>query len=301
MNRLYEQYVRKEALPTVFCPGCGDGTVLQAFLRAVDQTSYQDRLALVGGIGCSGWIPTYVQADVLHTTHGRAIPFAMGLKLTDPSRKVVVFTGDGDCVGIGGNHFLHAARRNVDMTVILINNQIYGMTGGQMAPTTPYGGRTQTSPYGNAERSMDACGVAIAAGATFVARWTAGQTAQLAETIKQALDHPGFAFIEVLSQCPVQAGPHLYGTEDAPEVLNDIRARTVSIRRWDKLPPEEREGKWSIGLLHRVEGVPEFAQELAAIRERAQGSMRAQTQEAPHERASDTGRQAAAQQAPTGR
>ena len=146
MHTLAEKYLRKKALPTIFCPGCGHGTVLNAFLRAVDQMGVFDDLALVSGIGCSGWTPVFIDTDALHTLHGRAIAVATGLKLAAPERKVVVFTGDGDCVSIGGNHFLHGARRNLDMTVIMMNNEIYGMTGGQVAPTTPTGSRTQTSP-----------------------------------------------------------------------------------------------------------------------------------------------------------
>ena len=148
MHPLAEKYLRKAGLPFIFCPGCGDGTVLNVFLRAVDEMGIFSDLALVGGIGCSGWLPTYLKSDVLHVLHGRAIPFACGLKLTDPRRKVVVFTGDGDCAGIGGNHFIHGARRNIDLTVIMINNGIYGMTGGQAAPTTPLRSGPRPRPTG---------------------------------------------------------------------------------------------------------------------------------------------------------
>ena len=148
MNREAEKYLRKSSLPTIFCPGCGHGTVLNTFLKVVDEMSIIDRLGLIGGIGCSSWIPVFVNTDVIHTLHGRAIPVATGLKLSNPDLHVVVFCGDGDCLAIGGNHFLHACRRNLNITVVLLDNQIYGMTGGQVAPTTPYMGKTQTSPYG---------------------------------------------------------------------------------------------------------------------------------------------------------
>ncbi len=139
MHPLADKYLRQAALPLIFCPGCGDGTVLNVFLRAVEEMDIFPDLALVGGIGCSGWLPTYLRADVLHVLHGRAIPFATGLKLTDPRRKVVVFTGDGDCVGIGGNHFMHVLRRNLDINYILFNNRIYGLTKGQYSPTSVFG------------------------------------------------------------------------------------------------------------------------------------------------------------------
>ena len=160
MQPLAEKYLRKSALPTIFCPGCGHGTVLNAFLRVIDDMGIIDDLSLVGGIGCSSWTPVFINTDVMHTLHGRAIAVATGLKLANPGRHVVAFTGDGDCIGIGGNHFLHGARRNIDMTVIMLDNHIYGMTGGQVAPTTPFQATTQTSPYGNPEPPIDACAVA---------------------------------------------------------------------------------------------------------------------------------------------
>ena len=265
MNQYAEKYLRQETLPMIFCPGCGDGTVLGAFLRAIDEMNILDQLALVGGIGCSGWMPVYVNADTIHTLHGRAIPVAIGLKTTRPERKVVVFTGDGDAIGIGGNHFIHAARRNVDLTVVMINNSIYGMTGGQVAPTTPSGATTQTSPYGNPEQPFDACRLAEAAGATYVARWTSGHPRQLIKAFKEAIAHPGFAFIEVVTQCPVQAGRYIKGGLDAPEFLADIRKNAVPETQAARLTAEELDGKTRIGLLHRSKR-PELTQRLAAIR-----------------------------------
>lgn len=264
MHPLGEKYIRKSALPTILCPGCGDGTVLSAFLRAVDDLGIRDQLALVGGIGCSGWIPVYVNADTMHTLHGRAIPFATGLKVTDPNRKVVVFTGDGDCLAIGGNHFIHACRRNIDMTVVMLNNAIYGMTGGQVAPTSPNRSKTQTTPYGNPERPFDPCKLAIAAGATYVARWTAGHPHQLTKCLKEALEHPGMAFVEVLVQCPTQTGRYMKGGVDAPAMLEELRQSTVPVQKAARMTPEELAGKVTIGTLHR-EVRPEFTSELAAL------------------------------------
>ena len=145
----------------------------------------------MGGIGCSGWIPVYIDADTLHSLHGRTLPFATGLKMSNPKRKVIVFTGDGDCLGIGGNHFIHTARRNLDITVIMVNNRIYGMTGGQVAPTTPLKAKTKTSFYGNPEDPFDACELAKVAGATYVARWTAAHPLPLSRSIAEAIDPRG--------------------------------------------------------------------------------------------------------------
>ena len=184
MHPIGEKYLRKKPLPFLWCPGCGNGIIIGSFLRAVDRLGCNNQLALVGGIGCSGWMPTYINADTLHVLHGRTLAFATGLKMSDPKRKVIVFTGDGDCLGIGGNHFIHSARRNLDVTVIMVNNEIYAMTGGQVAPTTPYDGKTKTSPYGNKEIPFDGCELAKAAGATYIARWTAAHPKQLSKAKK---------------------------------------------------------------------------------------------------------------------
>lgn len=260
MHPLGEKYLRKDALPLIFCPGCGNGTVLNVFLRVVEEMGIFQDLALVGGIGCSGWIPTYLRADVLHVLHGRAIPFATGLKLTNPKRKVVVFTGDGDGVGIGGNHFIHGARRNIDLTVIMLNNGIYGMTGGQLAPTTPRQGVTQTSPFGNIEYPFDVCELARAAGATYVARWTTAHPYQLREAIKEGIAHQGFSFIEVLSQCPTQAGRYIEGTSDPGEILALFKKRTISWERARNMEKGELKGKIAIGKIFSTTEKKEFSQ-----------------------------------------
>lgn len=260
MNPLAEKYLRKAALPLIFCPGCGDGTVLNVFLRAVEEMGIFQDLALVGGIGCSGWLPTYLKSDVLHVLHGRAIPFATGLKLTDPRRKVVVFTGDGDCLGIGGNHFIHAARRNIDLTVLMINNGIYGMTGGQVAPTTPLQGRTQTSPYGNLEYPFEACDLAKAAGATYIARWTTAHPRPLLRAIQEGIEHRGFSFVEVLSQCPTQAGRYMEGTSDPAELLALYKKRAVPVEKARNTLPADLKGRIIVGRLHHSEEKKELAQ-----------------------------------------
>jgi len=226
MNSLGEKYLRKSSLPTLFCPGCGNGTILNAMVRVADKMGLEN-FSFVSGIGCSSWIPVFINSDVLHTLHGRAIPVATGLKMAQPNKHVVVFSGDGDCLGIGGNHFIHAARRNIDITVVMINNYIYGMTGGQVAPTTPHHVTTKTTPYGNPESPFDACVLASAAGATFVARQTTAYPAQLQKCIEQAIQHKGFSYIEVITQCPTQAGRNIFGSGDPTFLYNELKRRAV--------------------------------------------------------------------------
>ena len=203
----FDDYLREERLPHIWCSGCGIGLVLNCFIRGLLKSGLDlDKVAFVSGIGCTGRAAGYVRLDSFHTTHGRAIPFATGLKMANPELKVVVFSGDGDIVAIGGNHFIHAARRNVDITVICVNNFNYGMTGGQFAPTTPQTARTTTSRSGNTESPFNIPYLAAASGATYIARWTAAQVPQLDKAITEALLKKGFSFIEVISPCPTYYG-----------------------------------------------------------------------------------------------
>ncbi len=200
-------YLREWAMPHVLCPGCAHGIVLRSFLTAVDQLQLnQDKVAMVAGIGCSSRLAGYVDFCTLHGTHGRAPAFATGLKLARPDLDVVVITGDGDGLAIGGNHLIHAARRNVDITVLMLNNSIYGMTGGQAAPTTPEGAIASTTPTGNTEPNFDACKLLIGAGASFVARVFAANPLEMTKVMAEGLDHRGFSFIEVVSDCPEYFG-----------------------------------------------------------------------------------------------
>lgn len=269
MHPLGEKYLRKSALPTIFCPGCGHGTVLNAFLRVIDNLDCLDRLGLVSGIGCSAWVPVFVNTDVIHTLHGRALAVATGMKMANPKLSVVVFSGDGDCVGIGGNHLIHAARRNIDMTVIMLDNAIYGMTGGQVAPTTPSDARTQTTPYGNPEPSFDVCGLVKGAGATYIARYTTAQPRALIAGIEAAMQHKGFSFVQVISQCPTQAGRYIYSMTQPAEYLRMIKGRSVTLKAAEKLSPEQLEGKIVTGVLHSCEGRPEFVENLERVRRAA--------------------------------
>ena len=196
-------YMRMDRMPHIWCPECGLGTVVKCFATALEESGTNlDKLAIVSGIGCTGRTAGYMKLDGFHTTHGRAIPFATGLKLGRPELLVTVFSGDGDLVGIGGNHFIHAARRNMDLLVILVNNFIYGMTGGQNAPTTPVEAKSSTMPFGNFERPFNIPHLAASCGASYVARWTCLHVRQLTKTVGEGLKRRGFRLIEVIAPCP---------------------------------------------------------------------------------------------------
>lgn len=198
-----ENFLRMDRMPHIWCPACGIGTTVNCFARALETSGLNlDKVAIVSGIGCTGRVAGYLNLDSFHTTHGRPIPFATGLKLANPELKVVVYSGDGDLFAIGGNHFIHAARRNVDMTIICVNNFIYGMTGGQVAPTTPISATSTTTPHGNFEQAFNLPYLAESCGAVYVARWTAYHVRHLQKAMKEALTKKGFSFIEVLAPCP---------------------------------------------------------------------------------------------------
>jgi 2-oxoglutarate ferredoxin oxidoreductase subunit beta len=202
-----DELLRTERLPHIWCPGCGLGTALSCFTSALMRSGLDlDKVAIVSGIGCTGRVAGYMRLDGFHTTHGRALPFATGLKLANDGLKVIVFSGDGDLIAIGGNHFIHAARRNMDITVICANNFIYGMTGGQVGPTTPTGAGASTSPWGNLEHPFNVPYLAAAAGATYVSRWTVLHARRLEKSIHRALLKPGFTVVEVISPCPTAFG-----------------------------------------------------------------------------------------------
>ncbi|MFH0982994.1 MAG: thiamine pyrophosphate-dependent enzyme [Planctomycetota bacterium] len=195
-------YLRMDRMPHIWCPTCGIGTVVKCYAAALEQAAIDlDKVAIVSGIGCTGRVAGYMKLDSFHSTHGRAIPFATGLKLGRPELLVTVFSGDGDLVGIGGNHFIHAARRRMDLLVVLVNNFIYGMTGGQNAPTTPLTARTSTMPYGNFEPPFSLPHLAASCGATYVARWTSLHVRRLTRSFKEAIERKGFRFIEVITPC----------------------------------------------------------------------------------------------------
>jgi len=248
LHPLLRKYARRGAIRQPHCPGCGSGIIAQSMLRAIDELGLDiDKMVFVSGIGCSAWIPSPLfNADVLHTTHGRPLAFATGVKLSRPELHVVVISGDGDLAGIGGNHLIQAARRNIEILTILVNNRVYGMTGGQVAPTTPHGMKTRTTPYGNLEYPFDLCKLVEAAGASYVARWTTFHTKQLVSSIKKGLLKKGFSFIEVVSQCPVQYG-RFAGKRDPAELLLMLRDLSIPIEKAKSMSEEELKERIVIG------------------------------------------------------
>lgn len=254
MNKLYEEYIRTDMLPTLFCPGCGNGIVQVGFINAIDKLGIRDDIACVSGIGCSSWIPCYLNMDVMHTIHGRALPFAQGLKMAQPDKKVVVFTGDGDSLAIGGNHLLHASHRNIDITVVMVNNYIYGMTGGQKSPATPIGSTTKTSPEGSIDEPIDACELARTTGATYIARWTTAHPMELEKSIREGIEHKGFSFIEVLAQCPVQAGKGVYKRKNPTDIMKMYKETTYKYKEDE----DEENDKIKIGVFYKNEEKAEY-------------------------------------------
>ena len=228
------RYLRDLELP--FCQGCGIFTVMNTFLRAIHELGHKDlsKIVFCSGIGCSSWISSpYFKADSIHTPHGRSLPVATGIKLLRPELNVVVFGGDGDITGIGLSHFIHAARRNLDVLVIMVNNMVYGMTGGQVAPTTPFDTKTTTTPYGSFEHPLDAARLAVTAGACYVARWTTAHPNELRESVKKAIKMQGFRFIEVVSQCPTAFGRTI-GLKSAKEMMKWFKENTISMEQAEK-------------------------------------------------------------------
>lgn len=268
-QKIIHEYLRHDKkFPHVWCAGCSNGIVLGGIIRAIaDLQLDRDDIMMVSGIGCSSRMPVYVDFNTLHTLHGRSIAYATGVKLFKPHMKVIVVTGDGDCTAIGGNHLIHAARRNIDITVVLINNNIYGMTGGQCSPTTPHEAIATTAPYGNIEPDFNVCDLAMGAGASFVGRTTAFHAIEMQNMIKDGLNHRGFSMIEVISACPVIYG-RLNKKGGPAEMMKSMRDNSIPLAAVDKLPPEKVEGKIVRGILRRVER-PEFCDQLKVLNERA--------------------------------
>jgi len=270
VDAVYHYLRPAKRFPLVWCAGCGNGIVLGALLRAVHEVGLdRDEVCMVSGIGCSSRAPTYVDFNTLHTTHGRAIAFATGMKLAKPHLHVIVVTGDGDALAIGGNHFIHAARRNIGMTVIVFNNYIYGMTGGQYSPTTLVHDYATTAPFGNVEPPFDICGLAAASGASFVARSTCYHAAHLETMITAALRHKGFAVVETISQCPTYFG-RLNKQGSPVEMLKWQRDHFLTASQVEKLPPEQREDHWVRGILVQREA-PEYTEVYEQLIRKAQG------------------------------
>ncbi len=249
-----QEYLRHDKkFPHVWCPGCGNGIVLGSLLRAIHALELpKDDVVVASGIGCSSRLPTYIDFNTLHTTHGRALTFATGVKLAKPRLKVITVMGDGDATAIGGNHFIHAARRNINITAIIINNNTYGMTGGQYSPTTPYGDKSTTSLYGHVEHAFSIAELAVTAGASFVARGTVYHASHLDRMLEQAIAKRGFSVVEIVSNCHVQHGRRnkLGG---AVKMINSFKESAVPIAKAKKMSPEDMQGKFTIGVLCDVD------------------------------------------------
>ena len=271
ITKLIHKYLRHDKkFPHVWCPGCGIGIMLGALIRVIDRIEYEkDEIVLVSGIGCSGRLPVYVDFNTLHTTHGRALTFATGVKLAKPRLKVITIMGDGDAVAIGGNHFIHAARRNINITAIIVNNNIYGMTGGQYSPTTPYGMRSATTVYSNIEQAFRISELAVTAGAAFVGRGTVYHAKLLDSLMEKAFLKKGFSVVEVIAHCHTQ-----YGRQNrlgsAVEMMEWQRDHAVTVEKAAKMKPEELQDKILIGVLVDKE-LPVYQDEYDKIRERAKG------------------------------
>jgi len=269
MKTVIDDYIREEMFPHMWCPGCGNGIVLGAIIRAIDDLKWdRDKIVMISGIGCSSRITGYVDFCSMNTTHGRALPFATGIKMANPDLKVVVVMGDGDCSAIGGNHFIHAARRNIDLTAIIINNMIYGMTGGQYSPLTPTGRFGTTAPYGNIDQAFDLTSLAMAAGASYVARGTVYHVRQSISLMKKALDKKGFSVVEMISDCPISFGK-MNKMRTAVEMLKWIKDIAVSKKAWENLSVEERKEKFVIGEFLDIDR-PEYNERYNEIIKKAQ-------------------------------
>lgn len=270
----YNAYLRNDKMPSLWCSGCGDGLVMKALIRAIDELEWdRDNVAVVSGIGCSGRMSSYLDFNTLHTPHGRTLPFASGLKLVKPDSHVIIIAGDGDALAIGGNHFLHACRRNIDLTLIIINNFIYGLTGGQFSPTTPVGSFAQTSPDGAMEPTFDAAQLAIAAGASYVARSAVSNPRHISEMIKGGLAHQGMSVVEVISNCHVNFGRKNVSAEPE-ELIIWIGQQTVSQDVAQYLTGNELSGRLVVGVMQhqpdRPEYVASYYRKAAEIREKQQ-------------------------------
>ena len=267
----YDKYLRVNKMPTLWCWGCGDGVILKSTIRAIEKMGWDmgKEVCVVSGIGCSGRFSSYVNCNTVHTTHGRTVAYATGIKLANPHVNVIVVAGDGDGLAIGGNHTIHGCRRNIDLNFILINNFIYGLTNSQISPTTPQGMWCVSAQNGNIDPTFNACDLAIGAGATFVARETVNDPKKLEKMLVKGFEHKGFSFLEVLSNCHINLG-RKNKMNSAMENLSWIDSITVSKKKWDELPPEEQMNKFATGVLREIVQ-PEYTAMYEEVIKAAQG------------------------------
>ena len=265
----YDKYLRTDKMPTLWCWGCGDGVILKSIIRAIDAMGWDmDDVCLVSGIGCSGRMSSYVNCNTVHTTHGRAIAYATGIKLANPKKHVIVVSGDGDTLAIGGNHTIHGCRRNIDINHILVNNFIYGLTNSQTSPTTPQGFWTVTAQWGNIDPNFDAAKLAIAAGASFVGRQSIINPAQLEKLFVEGFKHEGYSFFDVFSNCHINLG-RKNKMGEAVQAVKWVDSRTVSKSKFEGLSEEERKGLYTLGVLHKDESRIEYCKAYSMVQEAA--------------------------------
>jgi 2-oxoglutarate ferredoxin oxidoreductase subunit beta len=242
------KYIRKGSLPHMFCPGCGAGQIMNYFLFAVDELGLDTKnLVSIGGVGCMSRAPAYLNTDAIHGIHGRTLPFATGIKLANPELSVVIMMGDGGTAAIGGNHLIHAARRNLDVTVLVNNNRSFAMTGGQVSPMTPYGAATPTTSRGNIEHSFDLCKLVEVAGGTYISRWTTAHSKQLINSIKRGIIHRGFSFIEIIGQCPTQYGKYVLGLNDPLSNFRWLKENSLTSQEAETMSQKELKGTIIVG------------------------------------------------------
>ena len=267
----YDEYLRTNKMPTLWCWGCGDGVILKAFIRAMDKLGInKDDMCLVSGIGCSGRFSSYVDVNTIHTTHGRTVAYATGVKLANPDKHVVCVAGDGDALAIGGNHTIHGCRRNIDITLIVINNFIYGLTNSQTSPTTPKGFWTVSQKVGNIDPTFDGCKLAEASGASFVAREKVNEPRKVEKVLVSALKHKGFSYVEILSNCHINLG-RKNKMASAMENLDWIDQITISKKKYDAMSEEERLNLLPTGILKQDTEALEYCDAYEMVKEAQQG------------------------------
>ncbi|QKF82468.1 2-oxoglutarate ferredoxin oxidoreductase subunit beta [Halarcobacter ebronensis] len=263
----YDEYLRTNKMPTLWCWGCGDGVILKALIRAIDKLGWNmDDVCVVSGIGCSGRFSSYINCNTIHTTHGRAIAYATGVKMANPDKKVICITGDGDGLAIGGNHTIHGCRRNIDINHIVINNFIYGLTNSQTSPTTPQGMWTVTMKRGNIDPTFNACELAAAAGASFVARETMLDPKKLEKVFVKGLEHKGYSFFDIFSNCHVNLG-RKNKMNSAMANLEWIDSITVPKTKYDKMEESEKKGLFPTGVLKEDTEAREYTDMYAKVKE----------------------------------
>ena len=274
----YDKYLRVNKMPTLWCWGCGDGVILKATIRAIEKCGWDmDKVCIVSGIGCSGRFSSYIDCNTVHTTHGRTVAYATGIKLVNPDVNVIVVAGDGDGLAIGGNHTIHGCRRNIDLNFILINNFIYGLTNSQTSPTTPQGMWTVSQKNGNIDPTFDACQLAIGAGASFVARESMTDPKKLEKILVKGFQHKGFSFFDILSNCHINLG-RKNKMASAMENLEWIDDITMPKRKWEALSDDEKLNIFPTGILREVDQ-PEYCDMYAEIQNAAQGKRAKLTQD----------------------